>query len=88
MQTKTAGGILLPEAAQSQQPEGEIIAAGPGRLVDGGDGTGDARVPMQLKVGDKVLLPQYGGTTVENVGDDEFDFMLFREDDILAKLED
>ena len=43
---------------------------------------------MQLKVGDKVLLPQYGGTTVENVGDDEFDFMLFREDDILGKFDE
>jgi len=86
MQTKTTGGILLPEAAQSQVPEGEVIAAGPGRLVDA-DGTGDSRVPMQLKVGDKVLLPQYGGTKVEDVGDEDYDFMLFREDDILGKFE-
>ena len=87
MQTKTAGGILLPDSAQSQQPEGEVIAAGPGRLVDD-NAVGDARVPMQLKVGDKVLLPQYGGTKVEDVGDEEFDFMLFREDDILGKFDD
>ena len=88
MQTKTAGGILLPDSAQSQQPEGEVIAAGPGRLVDADAGAGDKRVPMQLKVGDKVLLPQYGGTKVEDVGDEEFDFMLFREDDILGKFDD
>lgn len=77
--TKTAGGVFLPESAQKKEVEAEVIAVGPGaRDVNGN------LIPMSVSVGDKVLLPEYGGNTV-NIGDDEFH--LFRNDDILGKLE-
>jgi chaperonin GroES len=55
------------------------MAVGPGRLVDGGK-----IVPLNVSIGDKVLLPEYGGQTVHMEGED---LTLFREDEILAKFE-
>ena len=57
--TKSIGGILLPESASSKLNEGVVLAAGPGRRNVEGE-----MVPMELKVDDKVLLPQYGGNEV------------------------
>ena len=54
--TQTAGGIYLPDSATSKkEPEGEIIAVGPGGRTKDGD-----LIPMTLAIGDKVLLPEYG----------------------------
>lgn len=78
--TKSIGGVLLPESAQSKLNEGVILAAGPGRRNADGE-----MIPMELKVDDKVLLPQYGGNEVTI--DDE-DLVLFRSDDILGVLKD
>lgn len=78
-QTKTAGGIYLPETAQKKEVEGEVLAVGPGTVLK--DGT---KVNMVLKTGDKVLLPEYGGHTVE-LGNEELH--LYRQDDILGKLD-
>lgn len=64
-QLKTAGGIFLPDSVQKKEIEGEVIAVGPGMV--GRDGV---RVPMSLAKGDKVLLPEYGGTTIE-LGNEE-----------------
>ncbi|KAG7379053.1 10 kda heat shock protein [Phytophthora pseudosyringae] len=76
---KTAGGIYLPDAENKQQNEGEVVAVGPGaRAPDG------ALIPAQSAVGDKVLLPEYGGSSVK-LGDKEL--FLFRDEDILGKLE-
>ncbi|KAG6577918.1 10 kda chaperonin [Phytophthora cinnamomi] len=76
---KTASGIYLPDADAKQQNEGEVVAVGPGaRATDG------SLVPAQSAVGDKVLLPEYGGSSVKLDGQE---FFLFRDEDILGKLE-
>ena len=74
---KTAGGVFLPESATKKEVDAEVIAVGPG----GRDVNGNL-IPMSVAVGDKVLLPEYGGHTVK-LGDDEY--QLFRNDDILGK---
>ncbi|XP_072947301.1 10 kDa heat shock protein, mitochondrial [Epargyreus clarus] len=79
--TRTAGGIVIPEKAQSKVLHGEVIAVGPGARKDNGD-----FIPVQVQVGDRVLLPEYGGTKV-NLENDEKEYHLFRESDILAKIE-
>mmetsp|Transcript_17795 Transcript_17795/g.35165 ORF Transcript_17795/g.35165 Transcript_17795/m.35165 type:complete len:100 (+) Transcript_17795:117-416(+) len=76
---KTAGGIFLPDSATKKEPEAEVVAVGPGRRDQNGN-----LVPMSVSVGDKVLLPEYGGQAI-NMGDEEF--QLFRNDDILGKYE-
>ncbi|MCY4576630.1 MAG: co-chaperone GroES [Chloroflexi bacterium] len=72
------GGLLLPDTARERPQEGEVIAAGPGRVSDTGQ-----LIPMSLGVGDKVLFPQFGATRI-NEDDDEL--LFFRESDILAKI--
>lgn len=74
---QTAGGILLPESNVSKANEGEVLAVGPGFTAR--DGT---KVPVTLTVGDKVLLPEYGGLAVKLDGEEGF---IFRNDEILAK---
>ena len=75
---QTKGGIYLPDTAKEKPQEGEIVAAGPGRVND--DGT---RMPMELAVGDKVIYSKYAGTEYKD-GDDEY--LILRESDVLAKL--
>mmetsp|Transcript_11037 Transcript_11037/g.17671 ORF Transcript_11037/g.17671 Transcript_11037/m.17671 type:complete len:132 (+) Transcript_11037:466-861(+) len=78
VETKTASGILLPESAQKALNQGTIVAVGPGgRAADG------TKIPMELKVGDDVLLPEYGGQKVQ-LGSDEY--MLYQDNDILGVL--
>lgn len=79
--TKTAGGIVIPEKAQGKVLHGEVIAVGPGSRKDNGE-----FIPVLVKVGDKVLLPEYGGTKV-SLDNDEKEYHLFKEADILAKIE-
>lgn len=76
--TKTPGGLFIPEKAQSKVMEGTVVAVGPGARTDAG-----AHIPMAVAVGDKVMLPEYGGSKVELEGSD---YHLFRETDIVAKL--
>lgn len=73
---KTEGGIYLPDTAKEKPQEGEVIAVGPGRLLDNG-----TRVQPEVKAGDKVIYAKYGGTDIK-VGDVEY--LLMRESDILA----
>jgi chaperonin GroES len=73
---KTAGGILLPDNAKEKPQVGEIVAVGTGKLKD--DGT---RLPMDVKVGDKVLYSKYAGTDIK-LGSEEY--VLLSEKDILA----
>ena len=75
----TKSGIVLPDTAKEKPQEGEIVAAGPGRLDDDGD-----REPMDVKVGDKVLYAKYAGTEFK-VDDDEF--LIVSQKDILAVVE-
>lgn len=77
-QKKTAGGLFLP--GQKDSREAVVLAVGPGAL----DSDGKA-IPMTLKEGDKILLPDYGGT--ELTDSENVKLILFREDDILAKVE-
>jgi chaperonin GroES len=76
----TASGIVLPDTATKEKPqEGEIIAAGPGRLNDDGQ-----REAMDVKVGDKVLYAKYAGTEFK-VDDEEL--LIVSQKDILAIVE-
>jgi chaperonin GroES len=77
--TMSKGGILLPEASQEKPKTGEVLAVGPGKILDSGQ-----LVPMQVKTGDKVLFSSYAGSAV-NVGDRSDDeILVMSEDDILA----
>ncbi len=77
---KTASGIILPETAKERPQEGTILAAGPGKYDD----EGKKRVPMDVKVGDKVLFAKYSGTEVK-VEDKKL--LIMRESDIMAIVE-
>ncbi|MCS6786870.1 MAG: co-chaperone GroES [Thiobacillaceae bacterium] len=75
---KTASGIVIPDTAAEKPEQGEVIAVGPGRLDDRGK-----RVPMEVKVGDRVLFGKYAGQTVK-VGGEEL--LVMREEDVMAIL--
>ena len=74
----TAGGIVLPDAAQEKPQRGTVIATGPGRLLDSG-----ARGELSISVGDEVIYGKYGGSDVEVDGEE---YKILRESDILAKV--
>jgi chaperonin GroES len=60
----TASGLVIPDTAKEKPQEGEVLAVGPGRFEDGD------RVPLDVKVGDKVIYSKYGGTEVKLGGDE------------------
>src|ERR687895_2659399 len=68
------GGLYIPDTAKEKPQQGEVIAAGPGRFEK------DKRVPMEVKVGDKILYGKYSGTEVTLDGDT---YLILRESDIL-----
>lgn len=72
----TKGGIVLPDTAKERPQEGEVIAVGPGKTLETG-----AQVPVDVKVGEKVIYSKYGGTEVK-IGGNEY--VILRQDDILA----
>jgi chaperonin GroES len=78
-ETTTAGGIILPTDNAKDPNEGTVVAVGPGMR----DSNGVLHVP-NLKAGDTVLLPKYGGTEIE-IGDEKMS--LYREEDILGKFD-
>jgi chaperonin GroES len=71
----TASGLVIPDTAKEKPQEGEVLAVGPGRFEDGN------RVPLDVKVGDKVIYSKYGGTEVK-IGGDELLILSAR--DVLA----
>jgi len=75
----TAGGIVLPDSAKEKPARGVVVAVGNGKLLS--DGT---RVESQLSTGDRVLFSSYAGETVEV---DDVEYLLMREDDVLAVIE-
>ncbi|MDO8729982.1 MAG: co-chaperone GroES [Candidatus Omnitrophota bacterium] len=77
---KSPGGIILPDVAKEKPQEGKVIAVGKGRLLE--DGTVK---PLETKVGDTVLYAKYSGTEVNH---EDKEFLILREDDILAVLKD
>ena len=70
------GGIIIPDSAKERPQEGKVIAVGTGKVDDNGK-----IVPFNVKVGDVVLMPKYGGTEVKMDGKE---YQIMREDDILA----
>ena len=74
----TAGGIVLPDSAREKPQRGEVVAVGPGKLLDSG-----SRGELSVKVGDQVIYGKYGGSEVEVDG---VEYKILRESDILAKV--
>ncbi|NLC69307.1 MAG: co-chaperone GroES [Clostridiaceae bacterium] len=74
----TKSGIVLPGSAKEKPQVAEVVAVGPGGLVDGKE------VKMEVKVGDKVIISKYAGTDVKV---DEEEYTILRQSDILAKVE-
>jgi len=78
-ETKSPGGIVIPDTAAEKPIRGEVLAVGKGKILD----SGEIR-PLDLKVGDKVLFSKYGGTEVKVEGDE---LLVMREEDVMAVLE-
>ncbi len=74
------GGIIIPDTAKEKPQKGEVVAVGPGRLDENGK-----RMPMEVKPGDKVIFSKYAGTEVKIEGEE---YLIMREDDILAIIEE
>ena len=74
---RTPGGLFIPDSAKEKPQQGEIVAVGPGHFDEG------KRVPMEVKVGDKVLYGKYSGTEVTI---DNEQYLILRESDVLAVL--
>ena len=72
------GGIIIPDTAKEKPIEGEVISAGPGKIMEDGK-----RSPMDLKAGDRVLFGKYAGTEIK-IDDEEY--VIMREEEILAVL--
>jgi chaperonin GroES len=71
------GGIIIPDTAKEKPQEGEIFAVGAGKIEKG------QRVPLDVKAGDRVLFGKYSGTEIKI---EEQEYLILREDEILAKL--
>ena len=78
-ETTTPGGIVIPDSAKEKPAQGEIIAAGKGKILD----NGDVRA-LDVQVGDKVLFGKYAGTEVKVEGEE---LLVMREDDIVGVVE-
>ncbi len=78
-ETKTKGGIIIPDSAKEKPAEGEIVACGNGKAGDDGKIS-----PLDVKVGDKILFGKYGGTEVKVEGEE---YLIMREDDVLGVIE-
>jgi chaperonin GroES len=78
-ETKTAGGIFIPDTAKEKPQQGEVVAVGKGKKTEDGK-----LIPMDVKVGDKVLFGKYSGSEIKLEGQD---YLIMREDDILGVVE-
>ncbi len=78
-ESKTKGGIIIPDSAKEKPAQGEVIAVGDGKLGDDGK-----RMPLQVKAGDRVLFAKYAGTEVKI---NEEEHLVMREDDVLGIIE-
>jgi chaperonin GroES len=75
----TKGGIFIPDTAKEKPIEGQIMAVGAGKVSDAG-----TRVPLTVKEGDRVLFGKYSGSEIKVDGEE---YLMMREDDILAIIE-
>lgn len=73
---KTKGGIIIPDTAKEKPQEAEVIAVGNGKILEDGK-----KVPLEVKVGDKVLFSKYSGTEIKLEGEE---YLILREEDIQA----
>ena len=78
-ETKSTGGIVLPDSATEKPSQGEVLAVGPGKRLDNGD-IGH----LDVKVGDKIIFGQYGGSTVKLDGDE---LLILSESEIFGVVE-
>ena len=78
-QEEVRGGLIIPDTAKEKPLEAEVIAVGAGRRGDDGE-----RMPVDVEVGDRILISKYGGTDIKFGG---VDHIILREDDVLAVLE-
>ena len=76
---KTKGGIIIPDSAKEKPMQGKVVAAGGGRISEDGK-----KIPMDVKVGDTVLFAKYSGNDVKI---DDKEYLIMKEDDILAIVE-
>ena len=74
------GGIILPDTAKEKPQEGEVVEVGPGRVGEDGN-----RIAMELEKGDRVIYSKFAGTEYK---DEDEDYLILRESDILAKISD
>jgi chaperonin GroES len=77
-QESVRGGIIIPDTAKEKPQEGEVIAVGAGKTNDKG-----ARIPLDVKAGDRVLFGKYSGTEIRV---EEHEYLILREEEILAKI--
>jgi chaperonin GroES len=77
-ETKTQGGLIIPDSAKDKPMRGTVIAVGPGKLDDAG-----SLRPLDVNKGDRVLFNKYAGTEIQLDGDEH---LIIREDDVLAVL--
>ena len=73
---KTASGIIVPDSAKEKPQEGNVIAAGTGRVLENGQ-----RIDLEVKEGDRILFSKYSGTEVKHEGNE---YLILRESDVLA----
>ncbi len=73
---QSAGGIILPDTAKEKPQQGEVLAVGPGKMLDNG-----SRSTVDVQVGDKVVYSKYGGTEIKVGGED---VIILRADDVLG----
>jgi len=78
-ETKTKGGIIIPDTAKEKPAEGKVVAVGNGKVGDDGK-----RVALEIKVGDRILFGKYSGTEVKIEGEE---YLIMREDDVLGVIE-
>lgn len=78
-ETKTKGGIIIPDTAKEKPAEGKVVAVGNGKVGD--DGT---RVALEINVDDRILFGKYSGTEVKIEGEE---YLIMREDDVLGVIE-
>jgi chaperonin GroES len=75
----TKGGIIIPDSAKEKPQEGKVVAVGTGKVLENG-----TKLPMDVKVGDKILFGKYAGTEIKIEGEE---LLMMREDDILGVIE-
>ena len=78
-ESKSKGGIIIPDTAKEKPQEGEVVAVGPGARDDDG-----ARIPMDVKAGDRILFGKWSGSEVKIDGED---LLIMKESDILGIVE-